>query len=339
MTQGPRIISYAFGGGVGHVTRTLAILRQARRLLGAEVRALTNSPHAHLLEAAGIRTTRLVTAPGWHPDALADWVFSAAMAFRPDVFTVDAFPRGILGEMGRVLPHVPCPTLAILRRLKDEYVRRYGIGLFACERYDATAFVEDVGEPLTTAAGGRATETMPAIVRDAEELLSREEARVRLGAEPNLPFVLAVASGSEEQARAFVGAVRTAWRGLGQPGVIRFVGAAHAAEPESATFHFPLIELLPGVDLVIGAAGYNLFHEVHAVGVPAVFLPQNRLYDDQFGRASQARVAHDPGELESLMADALRNWQVARGEPSYANGAHEVVSLLGELAAQRTSRR
>ena len=52
--------------------------------------------------------------------------------------------------------------------------------------------------------------------------------------------------------------------------------------------HFPLIELMPAFDYAISAAGYNTFHELLACGIPTIFIPKSRGYDDQYGRAKRA---------------------------------------------------
>ena len=91
------------------------------------------------------------------------------------------------------------------------------------------------------------------------------------------------------------------------------------------------MEWLAGADLVIGACGYNLCHEAAALGVPALFVPQPRLYDDQFARAADRRVARSPEEMEEQIGDALAGLRAPRPAPAFANGAEAVARLLAEI--------
>jgi UDP-N-acetylglucosamine--N-acetylmuramyl-(pentapeptide) pyrophosphoryl-undecaprenol N-acetylglucosamine transferase len=65
------------------------------------------------------------------------------------------------------------------------------------------------------------------------------------------------------------------------------------SEPEISqklikTTVFPVAKWLNGIDLAVAAAGYNTFHELLYFGIPTVFIPKPRGYDDQSARATQA---------------------------------------------------
>ncbi len=68
---------------------------------------------------------------------------------------------------------------------------------------------------------------------------------------------------------------------------------------------FPLARWLSAADVIVAAGGYHAFHEVRASGVPAVFLPQSRRYDDQEARVRGECVARTPEELEARVREAL----------------------------------
>src|SRR5262249_4115266 len=90
--------------------------------------------------------------------------------------------------------------------------------------------------------------------------------------------------------------------------------------------HFPLSECLLGVRLLIGAAGYHLVHEARSAGVPGLFLPMRRQYDDQAGRLRDGERA--AGDLPGSALTRLR--QPPPAPSGEANGA--------SLAARRLER-
>jgi hypothetical protein len=73
---------------------------------------------------------------------------------------------------------------------------------------------------------------------------------------------------------------------------------------------FPAAPYLPAADVVVAAGGYHAYHEVRAAGVPAVFVPQWRRYDDQAERVRDGLVAKDPPTLERAVASLLRGEDV-----------------------------
>jgi hypothetical protein len=134
----------------------------------------------------------------------------------------------------------------------------------------------------------------PILVRDAEELLSRDDARAALGA------------GDEPAVVAVLPAEAT-------PGIDELL--AEVDVPLLRSTHYPLLELMNGVDGLVGTAGYNLFHEARACGVPAAWLWHAK-GDDQ-----PLRVANPVGNAADITswASALRPRTGARAD--YRNGA------------------
>jgi UDP:flavonoid glycosyltransferase YjiC (YdhE family) len=66
---------------------------------------------------------------------------------------------------------------------------------------------------------------------------------------------------------------------------------------------FPLSRYFGAFDFSIGAAGYNTFHEVICLGLPTIFVANDRPeMDDQVGRA---RFAQDAGAAFELPEDGL----------------------------------
>lgn len=306
--------------------------RQLRRRGCGPVTVLTNSPQADRCASEGLEA-RCLPDRRMSPAALAAWV-QRAMEEAPRLLIVDALPRGLLGELPKLLASRSCPAVLVLRRLRESYVRQYDLPAFIRTHYDRVLLAEEgVGEWVAE-LGPLAQEVPPILIRSAEELLPPEEARKRLRCPGEGRVVLGVGAGDPAQVQRFLGLLLKAWNRSGRQGHLRLATARPLPPGPWDPFlihYYPLLELFRGVSLVVGACGYHLFHETRAAGVPALFLPQPRLYDDQFARAARAPVAHHPQQLERLLRQA-RSLPLDRPAPAFINGAEiaaeAIVSLL-----------
>src|SRR4051812_49405599 len=98
LSAGGRWLIYALGGGLGHLTRSLALARAA----GVTVRVLTNSPFAACLpfeQATGPQVSLLRIDPTLGRVAVAEVVGATLEPCDFDVLVVDTFPRGLGGEL------------------------------------------------------------------------------------------------------------------------------------------------------------------------------------------------------------------------------------------------
>lgn len=321
---------------MGHLTRSLALGRQLRRRGCGPVTILTNSPQADRCTSEGLEA-RCLPDWGMSSSALADWVQQALEEESPCLLIVDAFPRGLLGELPELLASRSCPAVLVLRRLRESYVRQYGLPAFIRTHYNRVLWVEKgVGEWVAE-LGPLAQEVPPILIRSAGELLPPEEARKRLRCPEEGRVVLGVGAGDAVQVQRFLGLLLKAWTRSGRWGHLRLATARPLPPGPWDPFliqYYPLLELFRGVSLVVGACGYHLFHETQAAGVPALFLPQTRLYDDQFARAAQAPVVHNPQQLERLLCQA-RSLPPDRPEPAFINGAEIAAEAIVALLSRR----
>lgn len=313
---------YALGGGLGHLTRAAAIARHWTRLRPEPFVVLTNCRFTPPVDVPLLRLEE------GDPEAadLAKLVRELVAALQPRVLAVDAFPAGILGELSGVLPRLPCRRVVVLRRLQDRWVEHWNLPGVLREGYDAAACVEDGAWRLAYPEGLPRLEVAPVLIRDAPELLSREEARLRLRVEEGRPALVISATGSRPPDQ---GLIRLGVRLGGKWGAsVRVVTPfPQGSLPGTHLEHYPLLEWLRGADLVVGPSGYNLFHETESLGVPAVWVPQPRKYDDQFGRAAGRPVARSPEELEQQIGAGLRRGGV-RPVCGIRNGARELAEWL-----------
>ena len=316
-----RALFYAVNGlGLGHVTRLLGIARALRRVQpDVEVLFLTSSeadgvlhrerfaavklPSKTIREEVGLQKTRYLK--------LAQTVtWNTIAAFEPDVLVVDTYPMGSFEEL------IP----ALRWRQKNVFVfreqRKDAVGMPLLQAtlplYDAVivphANVEAVGpvpEPSKLRAVG------PILVREREELRGRDDARRKLGLPMTETLVYAsFGGGGEPESKDALLAALAAVKTL--PNARLVVGAGPLLRelpelPGAITLRgvYPMLEWLPAFDAAISAAGYNSVHELLFAGIPSVFIPFERVLDDQERRAKFLEEQGAARAVTSLDAKAL----------------------------------
>jgi hypothetical protein len=91
--------------------------------------------------------------------------------------------------------------------------------------------------------------------------------------------------------------------------------------------HYPLLELLAGVDLVVGAGGYNTVHEARACRRPLLALARPRLYDRQARRLTSGERVADAAAFPALIERWLGSFG-PRPLPPYASGCAPAVEAV-----------
>lgn len=319
----PHWLLYALGGGLGHLTRALALARAASRRPtergGADCTIVANTPWASAL------------GPFVSEEAVR-WIILSASADRAaiaaaierlltqswNLLIVDTFPRGLGGELAPLLGRVRCPRVLVHRDLDPRYVEARRIRQFVAAHYD---LVLSPGESGPLADLPRCHRTPPWLVRDAHELASRDDARAALGITTGEPIVLVSAGGRPEE----LDDMRALARGLAAEGrAVVFSSLADGG-------HFPLIERMAGVDVLVGGGGYHTVAEARATGTPLVGIAFPRRYDRQARRLAGFRTARDVVSARQAVAELLETPRVAL--PSYQNGVHDAFGVLDALTA------
>lgn len=316
MSRTIRIVNYAINGsGVGHLVRLSAASRWIRRYcayagIRAEIYFLTSSEADGMLFRERFASFKLPskTAVGESGIdktaylALAkQWVWHSLGLLRPDLLVVDTFPRGSFGELLSALDL--CSRRAfVYRPMKESFASRADFQAML-PLYDSILVPDDPdsvepGEvPVPDEARGRVVFTGPVMARERVETLGRDAARAALGVEGDRLAVYVSAGGGGDP-----GAERhldETLRALGpDPGIHLVVGAGPLYRGREA--RGPRItwlagtgaaELMGGLDAAVSASGYNSFFELMHAGVPAVFLPQEKVADEQDRRAARAAAA------------------------------------------------
>jgi hypothetical protein len=321
---------YALGGGLGHLTRATALARAAVAR-GHAVDLLTNSPFAPGLPLESWLGPR---ATVHRVDAQADKAATVAAVgawlseSTPDVLVVDTFPRGLAGELVALLPTVRAPRVLVHRDLNPVYVERFDVA----RAVDVFDLLVVPGEDAPFAHHPRAVRTPAWLLLDADACLSREEARRRLGMDDgdSRPVVAVMGCGRPEEveeAGETVARLRTSL--AGHAAVLWLVPTAHA----SGMTVWPALEVMRGVDVLVGAGGYNTVQEARATGTPLVAWARPRLYDRQALRLTEAERVGDAVELEAKVASLLQTpgWDDAR-PAGWLNGVHAAVEAIERVA-------
>ena len=332
-----RIVAYAINGrGLGHLTRQLAILRWIRRycaLLNVELEAwvLTSSEADTLARREGfpalkIPSKAMMRDAGLDPARLLAiaraWVLNAVATLQPDLLLVDTFPGGSFGELGPVL-ELARRRVLIARPVRPEIEADPAYQSWL-PLYDAVIVPDD---------GGMG----PVLLREREELLSREAARSALGLSGRSVFVSLGGGGdpaAPDQLPRLVQALRARdWEVVVGAGPL-YEGPEIRGQGIVWLDRYAPSELFRAFDAAVSAGGYNTLYELMFAGVPTVFLPQPRLADDQEGRAERAvaagagRLARTLDEVPTLLEELLADPGAAAAALAFVkrNSASEVAA-------------
>jgi len=336
MRTSPRCLYYAFGGGLGHGVRTLALARQLARLAGGQHRILLNTPFASTLRI-GVAPEPLIETQELFPQATPvqaqRFVRRAVEACKPDVFIVDTFPRGLGGELVPLFSDWRYGIrILICRSLRAPYVEGYGLEQFVEVHYNK---VIAPGESSPFGPSIPVHSTGAFLIRDFPELPPPEEAASLVDGSPGEPVVLLVGTGAVNECDAMIrmaAGLASRWNGLPFPLRLALpaeIGCSSLSDLPAVIRHFPLIECFPAVRLVIGTSGYNLTHETTALGISAFTQPRRRKYDNQVPRVCQANCFSGLDDLwPRLIAEMKKPVSKLR---AYENGAAEAARRIAEL--------
>ena len=299
-----RLLYYALGGGHGHVLRGLALL-------------------SRLGDGTLVGPARLA---GWAKSLGVDYLAPPepyegtwiATLPAPELLLVDVFPRGVVAELPPLLAQ--SPAWLVSRWVSPAYYLHPPVRAAIERAYEYLVWTEAPPAPLHALDVPR-IDVAPVLLRPP--MMTRADAREALGVPTEQRLLLGLGSGDvEHQARLcrLLGKV-CARLGL----ALRFVSAELPARPP-VTRVFPAARVLAAADVVVTAGGYHAFHETRMAGVPVVFIPQRRRYDDQRHRVAGAPVATDPYALEAEVRRLLAG-EVVTPEP-VADGAGALARLV-----------
>ena len=272
---------YALGGGLGHLTRALALARAAIAR-GHDVTVLSNSSEAQRVPAAaelGL-ARRLITIPSeFDQQQVCKVVQERLTASKFDVLVVDTFPRGLAGELCDLLPTLSAKrikTVLVHRDLQPRYVEWAKLDEFA-DAYDLILSPGESG-PLANLPKARMTDSW--LIRDHHELLDQHAAWKRLRiAETDRPVMAVIASGLSDERPAMSALASRLSRALHGRASVRLMAldVADDSDGVETVALWPCISAMAGIDLLIGAGGYNTVSEAHATRTSLLAIARRRL--------------------------------------------------------------
>jgi hypothetical protein len=353
------ILATSNGTGMGHLARAsataLALADRADPVIFSLSRALP------LVRSLGLRGeycpshhSRPMAAPTWQ-SYLSERIIALAAETKARVFAFD----GAWPYSGIAFARAKMPEMAFVWVRRGMW--RPGSNIAALARAQPFDVVLEPGDLAAaadrgaTASRNDATRVAPMTLLEQVARISRAEARVALGLDPDRPVALVtLRTDSPGADSAGASAIRVLLR---QPEwqialtrtpltVSELVLETDRIVPLKEVF--PLASYLSAFDATVTAAGYNSFHEMLYAGVPTLFVPTKAaVTDDQQARARWAldhglalAAAEDQptdvaGATETLLDLAVREKLVTRyAEIPAPCGAHEAASVLADLAAR-----
>lgn len=308
------ILLYSVNGtGLGHLTRLMAIGGWLRKLLnGVDLKAriffLSCSDADFLLARNGFPSFKLPSRMALHAAAIRgttadqlirDYAAATLRQLSPDILVVDTFPTGTYDELLPILGEEQVTKVFIYREQRADYVKGRPYDKLLAN-FDLIVVPHDEGsmdlgfEPPKNVqlswSGG-------IVFGEREELWTKAKARKTLGVprRKTVVYTTAGGGGDPEAARTF-GNVLEAARGLS--GLHLVVGAgplgsqpALSGRDITWTRYYPISRLFRGFDFAVSSSGYNSVHEMLFFGLPAILYAQERVADDQWGRARQVADA------------------------------------------------
>ncbi|MBL4635772.1 MAG: hypothetical protein JKY56_18060 [Kofleriaceae bacterium] len=307
---------------MGHFTRALALARRAAQT-GTSCVLLTNSALAEEVNTAALipqGVSIVAIDPAADRDAVALRVAQEVSKQTWACALVDTFPRGLAGELPPILSGLSIPCILIHRFLCDAYADRPEV-LKAAQSFD---HIIVPGETAPLENLSHATRTAPWLLLDADELWGPTQARSELDIpDDGVPSVVVVGCGTAPEIQQAEKLASTMSEACGEQAQahahVRFVVPSKT---------WPLLRLLPGVDLLVGQAGYNTVQEARATGTTLIARPRTRLYDRQHGRLSDAEHCFGSDAEGISLVQTLLQSSRASQPCRYENGVHQALRVI-----------
>ncbi len=306
LTKGNCVVMFPTNGvGFGHFTRMLALAKRMKQHdPSLEIIFFTTMPTLHLLKPYGIPAHH-ISGPkyfkGFESDEwnalLEEELTLCIETHKPSMFIFDgAFPyRGMLRAIqGR-------DVLKKIWMRRGMFRKGAKIPVDSIQHFDSIIRPGDAISESTQEIdhGLEVLTSSPIVLLDQSDLLSREQARYRLGIPLDCRAVyVQLGAGQINDISSEIRMTLDALLRYDNLHVIlgeSMIG--DRIDVEMPNLHiirdYPNSQYFNGFDAVIQAGGYNSFHETRAFGLPALFYPNMETgMDDQLARC---KVAEEEG--------------------------------------------
>lgn len=289
------------GTGLGHLTRTLAVIRQLKRLApDIEILVLTSSENSGFLWREGIASVKVPSAEVLQADRrlpviqLAQAITAQTVAiFQPNAIVTESQPAGMFSEFLSSLLSVP--KRVFIFGMFPNYLSNplYQLGQQAASLV-LMPYQEQERGLVGVNFGGRESWIGDILVRSVDELLTRETARNRLQLPADkLVFYVGLGGGGNPQNSATLNWILDTLSTYNsiqivcakQPLAVNATGISERPSVMQVT-HFPMMEYFNAYDVAISASGFNCGEYVHA-GLPTIWVPLGYPSTDQAFNANR----------------------------------------------------
>ena len=284
-----RLVYYAVGGGLGHRVRAHAFLHS----MGFRERATLITASTTALDARlGNAFDPVIVPRDVERDAnvFCVWLIETLRRLKPDCVCVDAFPAGILGELGGLPDDLTPHWWHVARLLRwDEYrplihapPPRYE-RVFRVEALhaDHQAFLDDIDAHSEDLELIDALDAMPEFTT-------------------NEPYWLVVHSGPRDEVAELL-AYADDMRHAENVDVPIWLATLDAPTQLPSTTRVldasPATRYFAAAQRIISAAGFNVMRQAEAFRDKHFIVPMPRRFDDQFERARRARLRERHSEV------------------------------------------
>jgi hypothetical protein len=276
------ILYYALGGGLGHITRALAV---SHTLRVREKVVIISSMNPSALEFIPDKI-QLVQPPAYtHQDSnkLIAYIQHLIEEYRPSEFIIDSFPLGVYGELKNIVYTGIRTYLARLLKW-DRYTKVSGNQFFI---FNQTFILEPLHDDHRF------------IIDRISETLSPLELSDPLQIKP-LPAIadldrhwLVLHSGPDDEVDDLITHAKQI-REIEQkqnPLLLVTPSAINkwTHQPVTHIRFYPALLLMPHVEKIITACGFNTMRQANAYRNKHHFFPFARRFDDQYFRAALYR--------------------------------------------------
>ncbi len=284
------------GNGLGHITRILAICRQIQKLdKRHELLVLTTSEFTQVLAKENIASVKIPSPQVFTKNRnlpvahLTHAISSQVVAtFRPDLVVIDSTPSGLMGEY-----------LSFLNIIKK---RAFIFGMFpnfiAEKRYQFALgyfglvlmpFNESDKNTFKSPSHNETQWVGQILIRDSEELFSRQQARKYLRVKPDeyLALVNLGGGGNPQNDQVLKWILDT----LSEIPQLRVVCPVQPFAKDISLIydnpqcipiaHYPIIEYYKAFDFAIASSGMNNTAELALAQVPSIWIPLGHPSTDQ----------------------------------------------------------
>ena len=247
------------------------------------------------------------------------------------LLVVDTFPRGLGGELAELLPAMAIPKALVHRDLNPKYIESFGLNDFVEQNYDLLLTPGELGQLDSVPT----LHTQPWLIRDSNELFSRKCAMTHFGLPGSDPTPVVLVSGCGRSEEISEIAELAAWLKLQLKERVRVRFCSPTSNDLADVSAWPLLPLLPAVDVLIGAGGYNTVSEARATQTPLLAFARSRMYDRQYVRLHAREQFENRSQLrDQILFLTQPAALISRSHKlNYLNGTHLAVSTLMQLAS------